>query len=75
MGNSSPVGLLEYIAALEKALCKKAEREMLPLQPGDIPDTYADVTDLVEQFHFKPSTPIEQGVANFVVWHQNYFSV
>ena len=53
---------------------KKAEIEMLPLQPGDVPDTYADVTDLVEQFHYKPSTLVDQGVANFVDWYRQYFS-
>ncbi len=74
IGNSSPVELLDYIAAVEKALGKKAEIEMLPLQPGDVPDTYADVTDLVEQFHYKPSTLVDQGVANFVDWYRQYFS-
>jgi UDP-glucuronate 4-epimerase len=47
--------------------------EMLPLQPGDVPDTYADVADLVEQFGYKPATPVEQGVANFVAWYRDYF--
>jgi UDP-glucuronate 4-epimerase len=46
---------------------------MLPLQPGDVPDTYADVADLVEQFHYKPATPVIQGVANFVAWYRDYF--
>lgn len=73
IGNNSPVELMDYIAALEKALGKRAEMEMLPLQPGDVPDTYADVTDLVEQFHYKPATPVEQGVANFVAWYRTYF--
>jgi len=48
---------------------------MLPLQPGDVPDTYADVTDLVEQFQYKPNTPVEHGVANFVAWYRDYFKV
>ncbi len=74
IGNSSPVELLDYIAALEKALGKKAEMEMLPMQPGDVPDTYADVTDLIEHFHYKPNTLVDQGVANFVDWYQKYFS-
>ena len=73
IGNNSPVELMDYIAALEKALGKKAVMDMLPLQPGDVPDTYADVTDLVEQFHYKPATPLDQGVANFVAWYRNYF--
>jgi len=73
IGNNNPVQLMDYIAAIEKALGKKAEMELLPLQAGDVPDTYADVTDLVEQFDFKPATPVEQGVANFVAWHKGYF--
>jgi UDP-glucuronate 4-epimerase len=75
IGNSSPVELMDYIAALEKAVGKKAYMEMLPLQPGDVPDTYADVTDLVEKFHYKPATPVDQGVANFVAWYRNYFNL
>jgi len=73
IGNNRPVELMNYIGSIEKALGKKADMEMLPLQPGDVPDTYADVTDLVEQFEYKPATPVEQGVANFVVWYLNYF--
>ena len=73
IGNNNPVELMDYIAALEKALGRKAEMDMLPLQPGDIPDTYADVTDLVEQFDYKPATPVEQGVANFVAWYRDIF--
>jgi UDP-glucuronate 4-epimerase len=73
IGNNNPVELLDYIGAIETALGKKAEMEMLPLQPGDVPDTYADVTDLIEQFHYKPATPVVQGVANFVAWYRDYF--
>lgn len=73
IGNNCPVELMDYIGALEKALGTKAEMEMLPLQPGDVPDTYADVTDLVEQFGYKPATPVEQGVAHFVRWYRDYF--
>jgi UDP-glucuronate 4-epimerase len=75
LGNNNPTELMDYIAALEKVLGKKAEIEMLPLQPGDVIDTYADVTDLVDKFHYKPAMPIEQGVANFVAWYRNYFKV
>ncbi len=73
IGNNNPVQLMDYIAALETALGRKADMEMLPLQPGDVPDTYADVTNLVEQFQYKPATSVEQGVANFVAWYRNYF--
>jgi UDP-glucuronate 4-epimerase len=75
IGNNGPVKLMDYIGALEKALEKKAEVEFLPLQPGDVQDTYADVTDLVEQFHYKPKTSLEQGIANFVAWYRNYFAI
>lgn len=75
IGNNSPVELMDYISALERALGKNAEMEMLPLQPGDVPDTYADVTDLVEQFHYKPATPVKRGVANFVAWYRHYYKV
>ncbi len=74
IGNNQPVELMDYIATLEKALGRKADMDMLPLQPGDVPDTYADVTDLVEQFHYKPATQVEQGVANFVAWYREYFN-
>lgn len=73
IGNNSPVELMDYIGAIEKALGKKAEIEMLPMQPGDVPDTYADVTDLIEQFNYKPATPVEQGVSNFAAWYRDYF--
>jgi UDP-glucuronate 4-epimerase len=73
IGNNNPVELMDYIGAIESALGKKAEMEMLPLQPGDVPDTYANVDDLVEQFDYKPATPVEQGVANFVAWYREYF--
>lgn len=75
IGNNSPVELMDYIASLEKALGRKAEMDMLPLQPGDVPDTYADVTDLAEQFDYRPATPVVQGVTNFVAWYRDYFRV
>lgn len=75
IGNNQPVELMDYIGSLEKALGKKAEMNLLPLQPGDVPDTYANVDDLVEQFDYKPATPVEQGVANFIKWYREYFKV
>jgi UDP-glucuronate 4-epimerase len=75
IGNNSPVELMDYIAALENALGKKAEMELLPLQAGDVPDTYANVDELVEQFHYKPSTSIEDGIARFVAWYLDYMRV
>lgn len=75
IGNTTTVELLDYIAAIEKALGKKAELELLPLQPGDVPDAYADMGDLVEQFNYEPETAVEQGVARFVEWYREYYKV
>jgi len=75
IGNNSPVELLDYIKAIEDALGIKADMELLPLQPGDVPDTYADVVDLVRDFDYKPSITINQGVAKFIEWYKNYYNV
>ena len=75
IGNNQPVELMDYISALEKALGKTAEKELLPLQAGDVPDTYANVDDLVEQFHYKPATTVEEGISRFVAWYRDYFKV
>jgi len=75
IGNNKPVELLDYIGAIEKALGKKAAMEMLPPQLGDVPDTFADVQDLVEQFQYKPSTNLEQGVDNFASWYRAYYNI
>ena len=73
IGNDNhPVELMDYIEALETSLGKTAEKELLPLQPGDVPDTYADVDDLVEEFGYKPSMSVKQGVENFAVWYKGY---
>jgi UDP-glucuronate 4-epimerase len=73
IGNNSPVELMDFISSLEHALGQKANIEMLPLQLGDVPDTFADVNDLIEQFHYKPATTVETGVAKFVEWYKGYF--
>ena len=75
IGNNKPVDLMDYIGALEKALGKTAKKDFLPLQPGDVPDTYADVKDLVKQFNYKPSTTIEEGITNFISWYNDYYEV
>jgi UDP-glucuronate 4-epimerase len=75
IGNHQPVHLLRLIAVLEDALGKKADKHFLPLQPGDVPATYADVDELVQDTGFKPDTPIEAGVRRFVEWYQNYYKV
>ena len=72
IGNNSPVELLDYIGAIEEALGIKAAKELLPLQPGDVPDTYADVDDLVKEFNYKPSMSVNQGVSNFIQWYKKY---
>ena len=73
IGNSQPVQLMDYIKALEKALDKKAKIKFLSLQPGDVPDTYANVDNLKEKFNYKPSTPVVKGVSNFVNWYKDFY--
>jgi len=75
IGNSKPVQLMSYIDALEKALGKKAKINFLPLQPGDVPDTYANVDNLKEKFNFKPSTSVIDGVASFIKWYKDYYKI
>ena len=75
IGNSSPVRLLDFIEALENALNKKAVKKFLPMQPGDMQTTYADVSDLVEDIGYKPNTPLEVGVKKFVDWYREYYKV
>ena len=72
IGNNNPVNLMDYIKALEISLGKTSKKELLPLQPGDIPDTYADIDDLVKEFGYKPSMSVQQGVENFVAWYKLY---
>ena len=73
IGNNDWVELDRYIRVLEECLGKKATRNLLPLQPGDVPDTYADVDDLVEAFGYRPTTSIEVGVKRFVEWYRDYY--
>ena len=75
IGNNQPVALLDFIATLEKSLGKKAKLKLLPIQPGDVPATYADVDDLMADVGFKPSTPIEEGIRKFVDWYRNYYQL
>lgn len=75
IGNNRPVPLLDCIAVLEKTLGKKVEMELLPMQPGDVPSTMADVSDLEEAVGFRPRTTIEEGVAAFVHWYRQYFRI
>jgi len=75
IGSNNPVELLRYIEILEGCLGKTAEKNLLPLQPGDVPDTYADVNALVEDVGYKPATAVEDGIGNFVAWYREYYQV
>jgi UDP-glucuronate 4-epimerase len=75
IGNNQPVELMHYIETLERCLGKTAEKALLPLQPGDVPDTYADVSELVEELGYRPSTSVEDGISRFVDWYRGYYRV
>ncbi len=75
IGNQQPVELMHYIGVLEDCLGRKAEKKLLPLQPGDVPDTYADVEDLVRDVDYRPQTTVEDGVARFVQWYREFYRV
>jgi UDP-glucuronate 4-epimerase len=75
IGNNSPVELLRYIEVLEDCLGRKAEKRLLPLQPGDVPDTYADVSALSRDTGYAPTTPVEVGVKRFVEWYREFYRV
>jgi UDP-glucuronate 4-epimerase len=73
IGNNCPINLMDYIIALEKALGKKAKKNYLPIQPGDVLNTYANVDDLVKKFNYKPKTTVEDGINKFVEWFKKYY--
>ena len=75
IGNNAPVKLLDFIKAIEKALGKEAKKNMMPLQLGDVPATYADVTDLINDVKYKPQTQIQQGINHFIKWFKEYYKV
>lgn len=75
IGNNNSVDLEYFISVLEDCLGKKAIKEYLPLQPGDVPNTYADVDELISNVGFRPNTPIEKGIANFIEWYKNYYRI
>lgn len=75
IGNHHPVDLMQFVQILENALGKNAEKEYLPIQPGDVPATYADVDDLVKDVSFKPDTPVEVGIRRFVEWYRDYYGI
>jgi len=75
IGNNNPVKLMDFIEAIEQALGKKIEKNFLPLQAGDVPATYADVQDLVEDLDYQPATPVQVGIERFVEWYRSFFAV
>lgn len=75
IGNQNPVKLMDFITAIEQKLGKEAEKQLLPMQPGDVPATAADVSDLVRDLGYKPATPVKEGIDRFVDWYRAYFKV
>lgn len=75
IGNNQPVELLDFIAVLEQSLGRTAEKQLLPMQAGDVPETYADVDDLMRDVGFRPSTPLSAGIARFVEWYREFYQV
>jgi UDP-glucuronate 4-epimerase len=75
IGNNQPVELMQFIEVIEEKLGKKAIKNLMPIQEGDVPETYADVDDLIREVDFKPSTPIEVGVEKFIDWYLEYYKV
>ena len=75
IGNNTPVRLMDFISELEKQLGKEAEKEYLPMQPGDVYQTYADVSELMKDFEFKPDTSIQEGLSKFVEWFKGYYGM
>ena len=75
IGNNDPVKLMDFIEAIENALGKKIQKNMMPLQAGDVPATYANVDDLVRDLDYKPSTSVQKGIDNFVAWYREFFKV
>ncbi len=75
IGNNNPVELMRFIEVIEDCLCMKAKKNLMPIQPGDVPATYADVDDLISDVGFKPETSIEEGVKRFVEWYREYYHV
>ena len=72
IGNNNPVSLMEFIGAIEQAIGKKAEKQLLPMQPGDVAATYADIDALIEAVDYHPRTPIQEGIDNFIEWYMNH---
>jgi UDP-glucuronate 4-epimerase len=74
IGNNSPINLMDFVKAIENSVGKKAKINFMPIQPGDVPATYADVQDLIDDFDYKPNTPIQIGINNFVSWYREFYN-
>ena len=75
IGNGSPVKLMDFIEAIEEILGKKAKKNLLPMQPGDVPSTWADTTDLEKDLGYKPYTPVKEGIAKFIEWYKGFYKI
>ncbi|MHC5001059.1 MAG: NAD-dependent epimerase/dehydratase family protein, partial [Planctomycetota bacterium] len=75
IGNSNPVELMDFIEAIEQALGKKAQKNMMPIQPGDVPATWANVDDLVEDLDYQPNTTVQEGVQRFIDWYKDFYHI
>ncbi len=75
IGNNNPVKLMDFVEAIETSLGKKAEKELMPMQPGDVAATCADVQDLVADLHYKPETRVKDGIERFITWYRDYYKV
>ena len=75
IGNNQPVELMDFVEAIEEKLGKKAIKNLMPLQDGDVPETYADVQALIDAVDFKPSTPIRDGISNFIDWYLDFYKI
>ena len=75
IGNNSPVNLMDFIEAIEDELGLKATMELQPLQPGDVPATYADVANLEKELGYKPATTIKEGIKHFINWYKKYYKI
>ncbi|WP_108682475.1 NAD-dependent epimerase [Methyloceanibacter sp. wino2] len=75
IGNNNPVQLMDFIACIEQACGRTSKKKLLPMQPGDVPETFADISDLANDMGFSPNTPIEYGIEKFVAWYRSYYGV
>ena len=75
IGNNAPVDLMKFIETIENSLGKTAEKNMLPIQPGDVESTYADTSELMKDFHYKPDTPLDKGVSEFTKWYREFYNI